>query len=241
MQVLKVVTLNIQKRNRFPLKSERIERSLLGAEWDLIFLQECLLEHDGKVIGLEKLLQSFPYQATSVSRKFRNGIWMGNAILSKLPLSHIKSLNFSHARGMSQRSALAARLEHEGHNYLVISLHLGLMEKERASQLKDILAYCHDSAHEFEGLVLAGDFNDWSGQCHRTISMWSQVHKNWEALCSLEKISTSDLPATYPAIFPILALDRIYAWGACKVQTLKSLSQPVISDHRALVAEISFK
>ena len=241
MQILKIGTLNIQKRNRFPLKSERIERSLLAAEWDILFLQECLLEHDGTIIGLEKLLQSFPFQATSVSRKFRNGIWMGNAILSKLPLNHVRSLNFRHARGMSQRSALAARLEREGRNYLLVSLHLGLIEKERSSQLKDILAYCHESAHDFEGLVMAGDFNDWSGQCHRTISLWSHEHKNWSALCLPEKISTSDLPATYPALFPLLALDRIYAWGACTVERVRTLSQPIVSDHRALMAEVRFK
>jgi endonuclease/exonuclease/phosphatase family metal-dependent hydrolase len=236
--VLKIGTLNIQKRNRFPQKGERIQTSLISENWDVLLLQECLLEHDASIIGLEKLRESFPNQVTSVSRKFSNGIWMGNAILSKLPLSHVHSLKFRHARGMSQRSALAACLERDGSRYMLVSLHLGLMEKERKSQISDILSYCHDNASGFEGLVIGGDFNDWSGQCHRSISLWSQKHKSWPALCGPDEITTADLPATYPAAFPLLALDRIYAWGACRVENLSVMPRPLLSDHRALVADV---
>ncbi len=237
---LRIGTLNIQKRNRFPPKASRIEDHLIAESGDLLFLQECLLEHDGSIIGLERLRKEYNFEASSVSRKFRNGVWMGNAILSKLHLNHVKSLVFSHARGMSQRSALVARLQCAEKSYLFVSLHLGLMETERRVQLDEILAYCHSNAADFDGLVIGGDFNDWSGQCHRTLSKWSHAHKNWPALSSSENISMSGLPATYPAAFPILSLDRIYAWGGCHVESLKSLPPPIVSDHRALVAELSF-
>lgn len=239
-EILRVGTLNIQKRNRFPQKASRIEDCLIEESGDLIFLQECLLEHDGTIIGLERLRRNFGFEASSVSRKFRNGVWMGNAILSKLPLNHVKSLVFRHARGMSQRSALIAKLQRAEKSYLFVSLHLGLMENERRIQLDEILSYCHATATDFDGLVMGGDFNDWSGQCHRTLSLWSHAHKSWPALSSSEKISTSALPATYPAAFPILSLDRIYAWGACQVEGLRSLPPPIVSDHRALVADLSF-
>jgi endonuclease/exonuclease/phosphatase family metal-dependent hydrolase len=239
-KIFRIGTLNIQKRNRFPHKANRIEDHLMEESGDLLFLQECLLEHDGSIIGLERLRKYFGFEASSVSRKFRNGIWMGNAILSKLPLNHIKTLTFRHARGMSQRSALVARLQREHKDFLFVALHLGLMENERRIQLEEILSYCHATAADFDGLVLGGDFNDWSGQCHRTVSLWSHAHKNWPALSSSEKISTRSLPATYPAAFPIFALDRIYAWGACQVQRLRSLPPPLVSDHRALVADLHF-
>jgi|GEM_PF-6028044 len=238
--LLKVATLNIQKRNRLPLKARRIEVAVAAHSWDILFLQECLLSHEGRIIGFENLRAEFAFEATCVSREFSNGVWMGNCILSKHPLHHVKSLNFSHARGMSQRSALAGKLDIGERRYLLVSLHLGLMEAERNLQISQILEYCHTNALDFDGLVIGGDFNDWSGRCHRRLSLWSHDHKNWPALSRPEEISMAALPATYPAAFPIFSLDRIYAWGACRVQQTVSLGRPLISDHRALVTEILF-
>ncbi|MEO5668788.1 MAG: endonuclease/exonuclease/phosphatase family protein [Bdellovibrionota bacterium] len=240
-RLFKIGTLNIQKRNRSPAKAERIEAAIAAQAWDVLFFQECLLGHDEKILGLEKLRAEFPFEATSTSRIFKNGIWMGNAILSKHPLHHVKSLKFRHARGMSQRSALAARLELGGKRCLLVSLHLGLLEGERNKQISQILAYCHDNAKDFDGLVLAGDFNDWSGRCHRDLSLWSHDVKQWKALSAPDDISLQAQPLTYPAAFPILALDRIYAWGACSIERRLALGGPMISDHRAVVADLRLR
>jgi endonuclease/exonuclease/phosphatase family metal-dependent hydrolase len=237
-KVLRVGTLNIQKRNRFPAKAQKIEDCVIAQHWDLLFMQECLFEEGSKILGLENVQDQLSYQASSVSRQVRGGLWMGNCILSRYPLTLIKTFGFQHAGGLSRRSALIASLDTGTHRFLLVALHLGLIEKERTLQISQILEYCHEEALHYSGLMIAGDFNDWSGQCHRRLSLWAHEQKSWPPLSSEDDISLKGLPATYPAAFPVLALDRVYAWGAWKVETLSCLKTPLISDHRALVANV---
>ena len=82
-------------------------------------------------------------------------------------------------------------------------------------------------------LVVAGDFNDWRRKAH-------EILEREVGLCEVFVTAYGQAAKTFPAIFPILSLDRIYVRNA-------SVHLPVVlprkpwshlSDHAPLVAEI---
>jgi len=123
----------------------------------------------------------------------------GNAILSKDTLSAVRNIDVSQW-WFSRRGLLIARLR--GGVYLVC-VHLGLLAVERRRQLSRLQQLLDENVERQLPLIIAGDFNDWTGAIHRT--MLGQL--NFEEAYS----SLHGGPAkTFPARFPALAMDRIY-------------------------------
>ncbi len=112
-----------------------------------------------------------------------------------------------------------------------ICVHLGLRESHRRQQLQLLGALIEEHVPEAAPLVVAGDFNDWRMRGHRELERWG-----------LEEVfvCANGSPArTYPARWPLLRLDRIYARNARGHQALVLPARPWshLSDHAPLAAE----
>jgi endonuclease/exonuclease/phosphatase family metal-dependent hydrolase len=96
--------------------------------------------------------------------------------------------------------------------------------------LLTVLVRCHVPG---DGpLLVAGDFNDWSRQAHRILAR--------SGLREVFVHATGRAARTFPARFPVLALDRIYVRNARVHAPLPLPRRPWsrLSDHAPLAAQI---
>jgi endonuclease/exonuclease/phosphatase family metal-dependent hydrolase len=166
----------------------------------------------------------------------------GNAILSSFPIEHSVNHDVSHHRFESRGHlfahinvpALAAPLT-------CVCVHLGLFHRSRLMQIERLIELIDDVAPAGSPLVIAGDFNDWRAG-HSRIS-----DKLAERLGVVEAFEASqgELARTFPAVMPLLTLDRIYVRGM-KIETAQRLHGDVsgtrwrrMSDHVGLAVTLS--
>lgn len=239
---LKVLTLNIHKgfsmgQRRFTL--ERIRQCLRDSQAGIVFLQEVVGEHS---VLAEKIpdwpqMNQMEYLADSVWSHHaygKNAIYQkghhGNAILSEVPFRAWHNLDVS-MMSFSQRGMLHGVT---GNNLHLLCVHLGLFEGERRRQIQKLVDYIKHSIPERDPLVLAGDFNDWRSSGHRQLVKALGLREAFQQ-------HNDRLALTFPAIKPMVPVDRIYVRGL-DVKGCEIMSGPEwrnLSDHCALVAELS--
>ena len=165
----------------------------------------------------------------------------GNAILSSFSIAHSVNHDVSHHR-----------LESRGHLFASINVpvlakpltcvcvHLGLFHRSRLMQVERLIDLISEVAPGDSPLVIAGDFNDWRAG-HSRISV-----KLADRLGVVEAFESSHgkLARTYPAVMPILTLDRIYVRGM-KIEAAQRLHGDVkgtrwrrMSDHIGLAVTL---
>lgn len=243
---LKVMTVNTHKgftalNRRFILPELREAVRTVGA--DVVFLQEVMGTHERHARRVRDWPDAPHYEflADTMWPQFaygRNAVYPkghhGNALLSKFPIVSHANHDVS-VHGPEKRGLLHCVLQLPGHSQVhAICAHLGLAETHRAQQLELL---CHIVAGEVPPdapLVVAGDFNDWRGRAHALLAERVQlrevfVHANGQAA------------RTFPARYPLLALDRIYVRNAQAHAPVVLPRRPWshLSDHAPLVAEIS--
>lgn len=244
MQNFKVLTLNIHKgfstgNRRFTLDS--IRSSLHETGSNLVFLQEVIGENDKHREAINEWPETnqFEYLADTVWDHFaygKNAIYQhghhGNAILSELPIRSFDNIDIS-TMSFSQRGILHGQLENGIH---LLCVHLGLFEKERKIQIQRLIQYICDELPVDAPLILAGDFNDWRRSGHKQLVSQCGLTEAGQAM-------NNKLSATYPALIPLLPMDRIYLRGFDVVsqEVLKDSSWRRLSDHCAMVCEINLK
>ncbi|MBK7949420.1 MAG: endonuclease/exonuclease/phosphatase family protein [Deltaproteobacteria bacterium] len=207
-------------------------------------------ELDADVIALQEVLRPFPassldgafavrdgddplgllcdelelHLAFAVTRQHRRG-QLGNAILSRYPITAISVLDISYSR-IERRGALAAQVGDDQTGLGVVATHLSLVDRTRHRQVQSLLEH---PALNGGPAVLLGDMNAWR-KC-----------KGSQALeASLGLHHNQDWPATFPAGRPLLALDRIYTRQA-EVLEVRHHDSPAArraSDHLPIVAEV---
>ena len=149
----------------------------------------------------------------------------GNALFTRHPIVEVHRIDLSMER-REPRGALAATVDVGGDMIHVLAAHLGLRVRERRFQVRQILDYL-DSVRNSLSVVL-GDFNDW-------LPGRSVVH----VLDS--RLGRPPRPASFPAFWPLMALDRIWVHPARALQRIFIHATPaarVASDHFPVVAEI---
>ena len=150
----------------------------------------------------------------------------GNALLTRYPLVDLYRIDLSMAR-REPRGALAATVDLGGGRLLhVLVAHLGLRPGERRFQVRQIVEYLESVQNDF--VIVLGDFNDW-------LPGRSAAH------VMDEQLGRPPQPVSFPARWPVMALDRIW------VRPLQSLKRIAVhrsrlarqaSDHLPVVAEI---
>ena len=225
MQVFSVLSYNIHEcvgsdRQRNPARiAEVINRS--GAQ--IIGLQE--VHSDAS--GAEELHQMNYLSAATGLRAIpgpaverRNGHY-GNVLLTSYKVLAVHNLNLSYP-GREPRGAIDAELEIGGAIVRVIVTHLGLRAPERRFQVRKLLLAL--SEPRAATVIILSDFNEWlpTGRSLR----W--IHT---------RLGKTALVRTFPAAFPLFALDRIWVSPAAalvKVSRVRTPLTRVASDHLPL-------
>jgi endonuclease/exonuclease/phosphatase family metal-dependent hydrolase len=249
-QPLTVMTVNTHKgftqfNRKFILPELRDAVRKIGA--DVVFLQEVLgtqearsrkdLDHSRwpDAPQYEFLADSiWPQYAYGRNMVYPRGHHHGNAVMSKFPIIHYENHDVS-ISGPEKRGLLhcVLRVPTQAIDVHVICVHLGLAESHRQQQLDLLCEMVRSEVPDNAPLIVAGDFNDWRRRAHEML--FREV-----GLKEVFVTAYGEAAKTFPAIFPILSLDRIYVRNA-------SVHLPVVlprkpwshlSDHAPLVAEI---
>lgn len=245
---VKILTVNTHKgftvfNRRFILHELREAVRALAA--DVVFLQEVQGEHQRrsrKHWQLWPVEPHYEFMADSIWPEFaygRNAIYPeghhGNALMSKFPIiswdNHDISVNRFEKRGL-----LHCKLDMMSGDVPLhaICVHLNLRERDRQKQLS-MLCELVNGIPKREPVVVAGDFNDWRGKAQTLLR-----HRT-----GLQEVFTQVYgrpPRSFPAIFPVLPLDRIYVRSAESHMPVVLPNKPWshLSDHKPLLAEIEF-
>ncbi|HSV77635.1 MAG TPA: endonuclease/exonuclease/phosphatase family protein [Ramlibacter sp.] len=243
---LTVMTVNIHKgftqfNRKFILPELRDAVRKVGA--DVVFLQEVLGVHEkrGKKVDNWPDGPHYEFLADSIWPQFaygRNMIYPkghhGNAVMSKYPIVHYQNHDVSIA-GPEKRGLLHCVIRVPGQPLDVhaICVHLGLAENHRSQQLDLLCEMVRSEVPDNEPLIVAGDFNDWRRRAHDVLLREVDLREVFVS-------AYGESAKTFPSVFPMLSLDRIYVRNA-------SVHLPVVlprrpwshlSDHAPLVAEI---
>lgn len=154
----------------------------------------------------------------------------GNVILTSLPVRSLRRIDISQRR-REPRGAFLATLGDERWSFDLVATHLGLRPGERRAQVRLLLKTLQETADNASGsacTVLMGDLNEWF--------LWGRPLRFLE-----QYFDPTPSPATWPARFPLFALDRIWVEPRQRLLRVKAVDTPltrVASDHLPLVAEL---
>lgn len=201
----------------------RIAEVVRSLDVDIIALQEVPLSRDETP---PSALLHVPELHTVVSAHERwDGVWLGNVILSKLPLVKKRRVDLAF-KSHEPRSVIEGIFETGRAPLRVLATHLGLRPAERRYQVRKIIESVeHDDTSV---TALLGDFNEWLlvGRPLR----WLHA-----------RFGKSRALRTFPAKWPVLALDRVWIHPPEKLRSIETRTSELIkvaSDHLPVVGVI---
>jgi endonuclease/exonuclease/phosphatase family metal-dependent hydrolase len=179
---------------------QRVARVLQLLDADIIALQEVGFETDKEHNVLQYLGKSVDAQITEGVTLLDERGHYGNAVLSRLPIDTIKLHDISVSQ-CEPRGVIELRLTVNGQQLQLLATHLGLRPAERRSQVNYLLAVLSDSHADIQ--VLMGDLNQWwcGSASRRRLQNYFSRAANRRRQCPA--------PRTFPARWPVFALDRI--------------------------------
>jgi len=245
--MINIATFNIHKgfthfNARFALQGQREMLRNLNA--DVIFLQEVRDVHTkhAKHFNAGSTSGQLAYLADSMWTDHaygKNAAYPsghhGNAILSKFPI--IKTYNQDISAHISeQRGMLHCEIQVPGWDQPLhaICLHLGLFAIWRRKQLIDVANFIEQQVPADAPLIIAGDFNDWRQRAGREFAKRLNMTETFEHHLGSNARS-------FPAILPILKVDRIYVRGFDVKQAKVHAGARFLrlSDHAILTASLA--
>ena len=232
-RTLRIATYNVHRCRGLDgrTRPDRIVDVIRALDADVVALQEVVgagprggghAEALGAALGMGWVMAS--------ARELR-GHHFGNAVLSRLPITHHCDYDLSW-KTCEPRRLQRTDLDAHGYRLHVFNVHLGTAFLERRHQAARLAAIVTDR-HVAGPKIVLGDFNEWMRGLATTLLS--------------EKLNAVDLRGylrrrrTYPGLFPILHLDHIYYTGRVEVlgvempRTRRTL---VASDHLPLVADL---
>lgn len=246
---LNVLTYNIHKGfsmggRQFVL--HRMRDALARTDADVVFLQEALGQHDDHARRLHEWPEypQFEFLADTVWPHHaygRNALYdqghHGNAILSRYPFVEWENIGVSPYPFAASRSLLHGVIEvpdvRTGARRRVhlVCVHFGFVGAERRPQIRRLCERIEAHVPHEEPLVVAGDFNDWSGRAERHFNAELELAEVFRSLHGRHA-------RTWPAMAPVLPLDRIYSRGVTPVSAQRLGLAPwhTLSDHTPLQA-----
>ncbi len=202
----------------------RIATVLQEIDADIVALQEVPMGGEHWPNLLQHLAQATRSVGIDGFTFSVGGRRFGNAILSRYPVLVTRRIDISFG-SREPRGALDADMYCHGHRLRVIATHLGLRAAERRAQVARLL-----QAFDTRDMpvLLMGDVNEWF--------VWGRTLRTL-----ISHFQPVPAPATFPACFPLLALDRIWIrprHRLVRVRVHGSATARIASDHRPLVATI---
>ena len=212
---LKILSYNIHKgfalSRRFVLDSMRT--MIRKTEAEIVFLQEVQGDHNGHAKRIENWPGAqFEYLADEVWPHFaygKNAVYdaghHGNSILSKYPILSFENIDISNNR-FERRGILHATVDWAAGPLHLLCVHLDLTAHGRRQQVSRIADRIRSHIKEGERVILAGDFNDWRKQV-------TPIFREQLGLKEVFLEKHCHYAKSFPALFPILTLDRVYTRG----------------------------
>jgi endonuclease/exonuclease/phosphatase family metal-dependent hydrolase len=204
---------------------KRIADVLKELDADIIALQEV----ENRATGFDMLAYlkgETGFEAIAGPTLLRRGADYGNGLLTRFKVLSVQRINLCVER-CEPRGALDVELDCGGTPMRVLATHLGLRPAERREQIQRLLRVL-ESDRPLPTLLM-GDINEWF--------LWGRplrwMHKHFEKTPS---------PATFPARFPILALDRLWVKPKNLLRDMTVHATPLArraSDHLPLIAELN--
>ncbi|MCC2667397.1 MAG: hypothetical protein K0S63_1313 [Gammaproteobacteria bacterium] len=237
-----LLTYNIHKG--FPLLGKRLKlpemrEALIAQNTDLVCLQEVHGEHTKHQSRFEKWPKEPHVEYFSETHWLhhaygRNAIYKhgdhGNGVMSKFAIVEWENINVAQ-NTFSSRSLLHVKVEFENKPLHIICVHLGLFEAEREKQFGTLSNRINSHVPKDEPLIIAGDFNDWRRQAEKHLCETLELRD-----ACMEFLG--EHPKTFPAVLPLLRVDRIYYRGLKLIDCLclKDKVWRGLSDHLPLKA-----
>lgn len=239
---LRIATFNIHKgvssfNARLVLHDQRELIRKLHA--DIVFLQEVRGAHSrhhklsagGQYEFLaDSIWPEYAYGKNAVRARSHHG----NAILSKYPIIRWENEDIS-ASAVEQRGLLHCEMAIPGWSQHLhcICVHLGLFAGWRRQQLTALNRRINSLVPRDAPLIIAGDFNDWRQKAGEILADQQHLREVFESTHGRHARS-------FPAIFPLFPLDRIYVRGfhVQHSQVHGGTSFAKVSDHAALSASL---
>jgi endonuclease/exonuclease/phosphatase family metal-dependent hydrolase len=195
---------------------------------DVVGLQEVDATRSGKTAAdLLALARGLGYHVLHGVTLMRRDAHYGNALLSRRALTDIERIEIS-VPGSEPRGLLAGTLSHDAHSLRIGVTHFGLRAGERRRQAGRVAAWLPSP---LESTVLLADLNEW---------------RPFEpALRGLSRrFGATPRPASFPARWPVFALDRILISPDIALRGLsthRSAKAREASDHLPLLGDIELR
>jgi len=154
----------------------------------------------------------------------------GNAVLCRLPIETVRRQDLSF-RQREPRGALHVRCGLAGTAVHVVATHFGLRPVERRTQAQALageLDAIENAGDAPSVTVLMGDFNEWF--------LWGLALRRLGG-----RFLAAPAPRTFPARWPLFALDRIWVTPGVRAFALEAVRTPLTraaSDHLPLRARL---
>jgi endonuclease/exonuclease/phosphatase family metal-dependent hydrolase len=232
------------------LRIHELQEGLREIEADLVFLQEVQFEHRrharrfahwpelpqhewlGRGLGMHTA-----YRTNATTRHGEHG----NALLSRFPVLDVAHHDISDHR-FEQRGLLHVRLAlREALTLHCIVVHFGLFGGGRRRQLARLVEFIRTHVDATEPVIVAGDFNDWRGALGAELASIGVAD-----VCTLQPARSGGTRwlhrvRTFPALLPVMPLDRIYARGyaAQRIALGWGPAWARLSDHAPLLVELA--
>lgn len=250
--MLHIATLNIHKGwsplNR-QLMIHELRTALHGLNPDILFLQEVQGAHAGHAARFGEiwpeaaqhqfLADSSWDTAYGKNLVYKNG-HHGNAILSRFPILHSHNQDVTHWR-VEKRGLLHCQLvTANGVQVHCVSGHFSLFARSRRWQFAALADYVDTHVPAQMPLIIAGDFNDWTNRAETQLGQRLGLTEIFSQHAARHTSGTGKPARSFPAIFPILRLDRIYVRGFEVLATERLHGKPWsdLTDHAALSARL---
>jgi endonuclease/exonuclease/phosphatase family metal-dependent hydrolase len=232
---LKLVSYNIRK-GRGPHQRrgclQTMRRELAQTEADVILCQE--VYHDWDEAGHRQadwLSQGLEFEhAYGRNAVYRRG-HHGNATLTRHAIRENFNRDLS-TNPLERRGVLYARLEIGGSPLHVFNTHLGLNRGQRVTQVRRVGQMIEQLSRDGAPVLLAGDFNDWTGSLDREVRRRCRLQNAFDILPPGDRRS-------WPNFRPMFPLDRIYYRGLelRSAGVLRDDPWRRLSDHLPIFAE----
>jgi endonuclease/exonuclease/phosphatase family metal-dependent hydrolase len=206
---------------------KRIATVLKQLDTDIIALQEVESTPDDSLDLLHYLSAETGFYAIVGPTVSQGRSRYGNAVLTRLDIEQVEGVDLS-VPDREPRGALSTILRVKNRRLHLLATHLGLGPGERRTQVQFLLkALEHKNA---DISVLLGDLNEWF--------LWGRplrwLHRHF---------SSTPAPASFPARFPVFALDRIWVQPREKLLEVRPVATPqtrIASDHLPVTAKLIF-
>jgi len=205
----------------------RIAAVLREIDADVIGLQEvdALPGETTESLQMQYLASTLGHHAIAGPTVLRPNGHYGNALLTRRPVLDVRHVDLTVYR-REPRAALDVDLNIDGATVRVVVTHLGLLPGERRTQVRRLLDQLGESRADV--VVVCGDINEWFA-VGRPLR-WLHA-----------RLGRTEGVATFPAAFPVFALDRIWVNPRHAMTGLVAHASPsarVASDHLPVTADI---